>query len=358
MLALAQYLAQTQFVKALLVDESESVAGENVAKRDAEKNAIANNSLVTEQSALARIELTPLSQGLSRQTAILSLHSQEQARQGFVVKDFSESDLQLRVEHEVQFLLDGSNLSAKVCYVDRRIIISQFLQGPLLSNPRFTESERLNYSVNALVQLHQLPTSGLNQVKKLKPKALIDSFLRQMELKRASLPAAHHQFIQQQVIACLDWCLDHILPLIKHVDDSQLTLCHGDLNFNNLIVDQQSNGRLIDFESACLAEVEFDLAMLVAVNLLTDIDLNHLVSQYRESRRNILLKNQGIKCQYQESDDVVCAKKVTRYLFFCYLINGLWFLLADNQLDAQSQLAYAKQQFTQLRKLIVSAENS
>ena len=356
MLALAEYLAQTQFVKALLADES--VASEDVTKRYAAKNAIANDSSVTEQSALARIELTPLSQGLSRQTAILSLHSQEQARQLFVVKDFVESDLQLRVEHEVQSLLDDSNLSAKVCYVDCRIIISQFLQGPLLSNPRFSESDRLNYSVNALVQLHQLPISGLNQIKKLNPTALIDSFLRQMELKRGSLPVAHQQFIQQQVTACLDWCLDHILPLVEQVDDSQLTLCHGDLNFNNLIVDQQCSGRLIDFESACLAEVEFDLAMLVAVNLLTDIELSHLVSQYRESRRNILLTNQSIKCQYQESNDVASTKKVTRYLFFCYLINGLWYLLADNQLDAQSQLTYAKQQFTQLQKLIVSAENS
>ena len=179
-----------------------------------------------------------------------------------------------------------------------------------------------------------------------------------MELKQASLAAEHHQFIEEQVTACLDWCLDHILPLIEQVDDNQLTLCHGDLNFNNLIVDQLSSGRLIDFESACLAEVEFDLAMLVAVNLLTDIDLNHLVSQYRESRRNILLTNQSIKCQYQESDDVASTKKVTRYLFFCYLINGLWYLLEDNQLDVQSQLAYAKQQFTQLQKLIMSAENS
>ena len=275
----------------------------------------------------AKVGYQALTKGLSKQTVKYTL-----GKHSYVIKDFAACGEQLKVEQEVQQLLMTAELTAKLYYVDNRILVSEFLTGQLLAETNLNTSEKLDWALQLSAKLHHLPVDNLQQVKRLNPIALITSFELALSNKRATLSE------QQQY--CLSWCKNQLLPQLAVLpsSNSKLRLCHGDLNFYNLIIGKDNGkGYLIDFESACLAEIEFELAMLIAINLLDEVSAVQLVENYQKH------------CQ---SNTELSPIKVTRYLFLSFLINGLWYLLADNQLSQEKQLQLAEQQFWRLEKLI------
>jgi len=110
------------------------------------------------------------------------------------------------------------------------------------------------------------------------------------------------------------------LPKIKI--GQSLVVCHGDVNFSNIIFTESAY--LIDFECACMAEREYDLAMMAAINLLDNEQQSDLLSTYEIN-----------------SVTKLCHSKLVSYLPYCYLINGLWYLLkfSDEQQSGLSVLS-------------------
>jgi len=118
-------------------------------------------------------------------------------------------------------------------------------------------------------------------------------------------------------------------------------LCHGDLNFSNILLEATKDSRnsviqIIDFECACIADREFDLAMMVAINQLSLDDVELFLEEYSK---------------YTNYQVVLNGAMVTRYLIFSHLINGLWYLGQKDKLGADEGLELAKQQFSLLNKL-------
>jgi len=132
-----------------------------------------------------------------------------------------------------------------------------------------------------------------------------------------------------------------LLKIIKKITkflsaNKNLVLCHGDLNDENIRLSAEFKTSeltektwLVDFECSSLAEAEYDVAMYLAINQL--------------SERNI---DEVIDCYQQHSSLQLNHEKVRNYLACCYLINGLWYLEAGSEGEqANAFAAKACQQF-------------
>jgi thiamine kinase-like enzyme len=94
-------------------------------------------------------------------------------------------------------------------------------------------------------------------------------------------------------------------------------VCHGDLNFTNVLHDNDNTAWLIDFECAQLAPPEFDLAMFIAVNNIATQDITHIIAKYCALMPTCRLN----------------SSLLHYYLLFSHLINGLWYLSNTKPVD-------------------------
>ena len=94
-------------------------------------------------------------------------------------------------------------------------------------------------------------------------------------------------------------------------------VCHGDLNFTNILHDNDNTAWLIDFECAQLAPPEFDLAMFIAVNNIATQDITHIIAEY-----SALMPTSRLN-----------KSLLHYYLLFSLLINGLWYLSTMKPID-------------------------
>lgn len=122
------------------------------------------------------------------------------------------------------------------------------------------------------------------------------------------------------------------------INDQPLVPCHGDLNFSNVLI--ADNGArtsyLVDYEYACMAEPEYDIAMTLAVNQLEDVALEPLLGQYQS---------------LFATDVALSSRRVKQYLAFAYLINGLWYLQRSQGAADDKLAALAKGQFERFDRI-------
>ena len=115
-------------------------------------------------------------------------------------------------------------------------------------------------------------------------------------------------------------------------------MCHGDVNFSNIIIDQHSKPWLIDFECAAIGNVEFDIAMFIAINHLPDNYLEYIFD-----------------CYQKHNNVSISHSLVQSYLACCYLINGLWYQGKSNDIESGSNyLMLANKQYKQFDLLNLS----
>lgn len=218
-----------------------------------------------------------------------------------------------------------ANLSPSIIYCDKHWLISDYIDGQDLGHTRLAIADKIACALKLMTRFHQLAVS----CETLDITTIYNGLIKAQANSYSSAQLATFQ---------------QLMAIIKsHTDiNSELVSCHGDLNFNNILIDKASRSWLIDFECSCKAPAEFDIAMLIAVNELPVEQIAAISTQYQEQNPPAKLNQQSIHY----------------FLLFSYLINGLWY---ENKRHTEQEYqqkfaALAKRQWQQLQRFIINME--
>ena len=182
-----------------------------------------------------------------------------------------------------------SSLSPNIIYHDQHWLISRFIEADNLALSTLHTDEKIDYSIRLMVKCHQLDIKPVE----LSPKEIINSLLKNPYYSR----------LQTKVLLAFTDLI--IMP----VDETKKGVCcHGDLNFGNVLIDLAQRTWLVDYECACTAPIEYDLAMFIAVNGLASNKISVIIEQYQI-----------------QSSVIVDPLLLNSYLRFSYFINALWY---------------------------------
>ena len=200
-------------------------------------------------------------------------------------------------------------LSPKVIYHDNTWLVTEFIGGVTLFKANISAERCINKSLLLMAKLHQLSSE-------IKTDAIpyLDTLKSVKRLFTNPVPFAKEQ---QLVLANITDRLTSLIEAEQRLSGAANVLCHGDMNYSNILFDRAKKAWLIDFECSHLAPVEFDLSMFIAVNNISTLHLDDIVASYI-----ILVPN------YQPN-----KKLLTYYLLYSFFINGLWYL--DNAKDPE-----------------------
>ena len=193
------------------------------------------------------------------------------------------------IEVSIAMCASKSDLSPEVIYHDQDWLICNFIDSNNLAHSTLNTQEKINLAIKLMVQCHQL---------NIKP-----AELSEVDISNTLIRSEH--FSMQQQTALLQLAKLIIMPLNNSINS---VCCHGDLNFSNVLINQEDSIWLVDYECACTAPIEYDLAMLIAVNNLATDKVTIIIEQYE-----------------MQSSVPVDPKLLNHYLLFCYFINALWY---------------------------------
>jgi thiamine kinase-like enzyme len=198
-------------------------------------------------------------------------------------------------------------LSPKVIYHDDNWLITHYVEGMTLTNSTLNNSDKVNVAIELMAKLHRL-----NQQYNLKELPTLDT-----QRSVACLLTQPVAFLAQQreLLTNVTELLTKKINAQISLSDATTVLCHGDVNFTNILIDETQMPWLIDFECAHLAHVEFDLAMFIAVNNISTNEIDIVVNCYK-----------NLDHSYQPN-----AELLTYYILYSFFINGLWYF--DNIKD-------------------------
>jgi len=188
-----------------------------------------------------------------------------------------------------------SDLGPSVIYHDQHWLISNFIDTDNLALSTLGADEKIKHAMKLMVQCHQLNIKPAE----LSAKDIINSLINNSHYPKSQKAALFQ--LAKLILEPLTISLNNVC-------------CHGDLNFSNILMNQAKNAWLVDYECACTAPVEYDLAMFIAVNSLDNNDRTRTIEQY-------------------ETQSSVCVdlELLNRYLLFCYFINTLWYFNAYHE---------------------------
>lgn len=252
------------------------------------------------------IEIAPLSSGLS-QTAIKVTSSSKV----FFAKQLNEETAETEVScalfcsHAAVQKDSGKNskrqLSPDVIYHDHQWLVTKFISGSTLTDSKISKAIKVTTSLTLMAELHQLPACLSQQSLPI----LDTNRSTERLLVILDSPLAQHRDILNDVSQSLTTTINRLIVASK----SPNVLCHGDMNFTNILLDNTARPWLIDYECAHIAPVEFDLAMLIAVNNIPTEQLTNVCTQYHKL-------NQHYHANYE---------LLNHYLLYSFFINGLWY---------------------------------
>ncbi|MDX2370227.1 MAG: phosphotransferase [Colwellia sp.] len=182
-----------------------------------------------------------------------------------------------------------SGLSPAVIYHDNDWLISNFIDADNLALSTIYTDDKINHAIKLMVQCHQLKV----KLAELSPEDIITSLLNN----------SHYTTLQKTVLLQLAKLI--LAPLN---DSTNGVCCHCDLNFSNVLINLEQSTWLVDYECACIAPIEYDLAMFIAVNSLASDEITLIIEQYEV-----------------QSSVNVDLQLLNHYLLFCYFINALWY---------------------------------
>lgn len=207
----------------------------------------------------------------------------------YFAKYIGEHLLTANTETKLTICASDHKISPKLHYHCSDWLITHFIDAPLLCDSHLCINDKISIALTLMTKCHQLnvnlPVLNLNEV----VKKLVDP----------SVFTVSQCNVIKKVISCL--------PIIS--PKMPTTACHGDINFSNIII--ADDFWLIDFECGCLADREFDFAMMIAINELDTKNIFFAANKYRQ-----LIDNK---------EYILDEKLVTCYLLFAHLINGLWY---------------------------------
>jgi thiamine kinase-like enzyme len=196
-----------------------------------------------------------------------------------------------------------------VVYHDQHWLVTHFIHGLTLADSNLSNNKKIAIALNLMAQLHSLPPTFANYpIPQLNPSYTVNELL-------STLPSLllEHSNALTTLAKSLS---DAIYTLIADTREVNV-VCHGDLNFTNVLQDNGNNAYLIDFECAQLAPPEFDLAMFIAVNNIVTQDITHIITEYSALMPSYRLN----------------SRLLHYYLLYSLLINGLWYLANMKPID-------------------------
>lgn len=225
-------------------------------------------------------------------------------------------------------------ISPTLVFTDQFWQVYEYINGQSLALTTLSIIDKIDCCLDVMVTCHQ----EINPLSTLQPYS-----------KKGSFPSLNPREIITELSTKLSdqqklFITKITAKLEQQLLVSPLVLCHGDINFTNIIIEKRA--WLIDFECACLADAEFDIAMMIAVNELNYAPTKIIVEQCINSYQLKHKKKVGL------SGDLVI-----NYLFFCYLINGLWY---RGQCGGESDYMFenkANKQFCYFDKLSFEGES-
>jgi thiamine kinase-like enzyme len=241
----------------------------------------------------------------------------------FFAKSLKNHTATAQTEVIVSSLASKHGLSADVIFSSSDWLVTQFIDEQVVTETSSSFIKKNSLSIALMAKLHQLS----------KPSAINALNLSNLLNLLISNPLFSLQ--KQKTLACLIRQVCQFPIGLSHV------MCHGDLNFSNILLDRKNKAWLVDFESACLAEREFDLAMYVAINNIHSDKYAEIIFHYEQS-----------------SGKDINFKQFNRYLACCYLINGFWYLSEAKQESSHQMIQQkAKEQFLQFDQLLLVKQN-
>ena len=213
-------------------------------------------------------------------------------------------------EEVVSSLLAAKHrLSPKVIYYDETWLVTEYIDSIILDKAEFSIDKFITTSLTLMAKLHQL-------LPQLKTGAIpnLDTLKSVQRLFTNPVPLPSQQRL---ILADITDTLTSKIETEQRLSDTVNVLCHGDINYSNIVFDKTQQPWLIDFECSHLAPVEFDLSMFIAVNNIP----THLVD-------DILTCYTDLVPNYRPNQTLI-----TYYLLYSFFINGLWYL--DNRNDSK-----------------------
>lgn len=186
-------------------------------------------------------------------------------------------------------------LSPTVIYHDSDWLINSYIDANNLALSTIATHDKINHAIKLMVQCHQLK--------------VIPTELSSEDIITSLLNNSHYTTLQKTALLQLAKCI--VAPLNNSKNG---VCCHGDLNFSNILINREQITWLVDYECACTAPIEYDLAMFIAVNNLNSNEITLIIEQYEALS---LVK--------------VDPLLLNAYLQFCYFINALWYFNAYHE---------------------------
>jgi thiamine kinase-like enzyme len=241
--------------------------------------------------------------------------------------------LALQKEFVLTSLAFTHQLTAEVVFHDQQWLISRFILAPTLSNTALTANEKIDHCLTVMAQCHQLPIN--ENLKELVKVLKLDELIEQLK-GDCLLSQSQDKYLTQLIDPLIKKCIN--ADVEQSVLKSKKVLCHGDINYSNVIVGEKN--WLIDFECAYIAAPEFDLAMMIAVNEIT-------LAPFKKSLKNLCQQYALKHLKKPFIDDDL----VTRYLLLCFIINGLWYFSQAKQQEGKNYRELSEKQFIYFDKL-------
>lgn len=239
---------------------------------------------------------------------------------------FAKSTSEQRLDNEIKLakITELEGLSPTIFYYDKQWFISAYIDGDNLAIAKIPLKDKIEISITLMNQFHLLTTSN---PEKINTKTI--KILNTIE----NLNGLFCHDYQAKLISQLNKLGDEIEALLAseiNNNTNKLVCCHSDINFSNVLRDKKQRAWLIDFEYACFAPAEFDVAMFIAVNNIPNSKVNLVIELYEQ---------QAMLC--------INPMLLKLYLLYCYLINGLWY--HNRSLDKVATLKHkTKESMTKL----------
>jgi len=205
-----------------------------------------------------------------------------------------------------------SGLSPPVIYSDNIWLITEFIHVNQIDQVKPC-SNNISTGLSLMGSLHQLPPISTSSIIPLD----INNTLETLIYKLNSLTPLQRTMLTN---------VSHVITLhineLQKLSGSSSVLCHGDINYNNILSSDNKKAWLIDFECAQLAPLEFDLGMFIAINNIPTEKVSDIVIEYMKVT----------------SHNNVNTELLTYYILFSYFINALWFFDNSDKLDSDDVL--------------------
>ena len=199
-------------------------------------------------------------------------------------------------------------ISPKLIYVGQNWLITEFIAGQGLDDSDHNEEKKLVITIALLARCHSIALASAsskneschsdhqNLIQKI---SLTDDQLsKQSYLPSLDISATIEQLLQNIVLSStqhqalkslVNVLQQNLAETHKIVQHTKQVFCHGDANYSNVIAlknvtkNSESLYKIIDFECACIAPIEYDLAMLMAVNSIDSSKVEMITSLYQQA---------------------------------------------------------------------------